>query len=78
MGKHREKHSDNSYEDDKLQMFFDDDMDEEAFFEHFQPKRTRRKSKRSRNARRKIEEYNENRQLMNSLREYYDQTDDLN
>jgi hypothetical protein len=46
-------------------------MDDDAFFEQFQPKKTRQKTKRARYARRRIEEMREDRQLAERLEEYY-------
>lgn len=73
MGKHRERHNEYDYEDDYVQAFlneiyFDLDDDHEGRFH----KKTRNKSKRARNARRRIEEYREERDLAARLSEYYD------
>ncbi|MFT4629729.1 MAG: hypothetical protein ACI9FR_001518 [Cryomorphaceae bacterium] len=71
MGKHRERHDD--YSDDVAQLPTPDmTLDDDAFFEQFQPEKTRRKTKCARNARRRIEELKEDRELAKRLDEYYD------
>lgn len=78
MGKHRERENDFDYEDgEAMQALFGDlDMDDDAFFDSFQPKKTRQRGKRARNARRRIEEYREDRLLAERLREFYDPLDE--
>lgn len=73
MSKQTERHSDFDFDDDADQAMIEDlDLDdEEAFFAQFQPQKSRRKSKRSRDARRRIEEYWEDRQLAERLRDYH-------
>ena len=75
MGKHREKENDYDFDDVKKAVLNDFDLDANDFFEQFQPKKTRQRSKRSRNARRLIDEYQENRKLAERLSEYYDSPD---
>ena len=73
MGKRKERSNDFDYEDDVAQALFGDiDLDDEDFFEQFQPKRSRAKSRRSRDARRRIEEYREEKELARRLHEFYD------
>lgn len=79
MGKHREITNEYEFEDDSAQAMLNDveyGLDDQAFFEQFEPKKTRRKTKRARDARRRIEEYWENRQLADRLDEYYYHSDD--
>lgn len=76
MGKYHEKNHDISAE-----TFLDEvdyDLDDEAFFQQFQPKmkRTRSTGKKKRDARRRIEEYRENRELAKRLNDYHYHSDD--
>jgi hypothetical protein len=74
MGKHKERNKDFDFEDDVAQALFGDiDLDDEAFFDQFQPKKSRQKNRRDRNARRRIEEYREEQDLARRLHEYYDE-----
>ena len=76
MGKLRELDTDYNY-DDAIQAFLDDiDIEDADFFEKPEPKQTRRKARRSRDARRRIEEYWDDRRLADSLDEYYYHTGD--
>ena len=79
MGKHKEKHD--SYEDDNdsdqvMLSDMDYELDDDAFFMQFQPKKTRSKNTRARDARRRIEQYKEDRELAGRLDEYYNHPDD--
>ena len=72
MSKHRKGHEEHDYNGEADQILNADiDLDDDAFFEQFQPRQTRRKSKHSRNARRRIEELKEERELAKRLDEYY-------
>ncbi|MFQ3245050.1 MAG: hypothetical protein ACJAYF_000654 [Arenicella sp.] len=72
MGKHRERNNDYDFDGEIVNAILDDsEMDDDAFFEQFQPKKTRQKTKRARYARRRIEEMKEDRQLAERLDEYY-------
>jgi hypothetical protein len=72
MGKHRERDNDYDFDGEIVNAILDDSqMDDDAFFEQFQPKKTRQKTKRARYARRRIEEMKEDRQLAERLDEYY-------
>jgi len=72
MGKHRERDNDYDFDGEIVNAILDDSqMDDDAFFEQFQPKKTRQKTKRARYARRRIEEMREDRQLAERLDEYY-------
>ena len=73
MGKRKERSNDFDFDDDVAQALFGDiDLDDEDFFDQFQPKRSRAKSRRSRDARRRIEEYREEKELARRLHEFYD------
>jgi hypothetical protein len=74
MAKHRDKR--NELDDEGNQAFLldvDYELDEDDFYEQFQPKKSRQHIKKSRDARRRIEEYWEERELASRLSEYYDQ-----
>lgn len=71
MGKHRERQNDYDFEGAEA-ILSEIDLDIDTFFDNLQPKKTRQHSKRSRDARRRIEEYQENRRLAERLSEYYD------
>ncbi len=73
MGKHKERNKDFEFDDDVSQALFGDiDLDDDAFFDQFQPKKARQRSRRDRNARRRIEEYREEQELARRLHEFYD------
>lgn len=73
MARHRENHQERNYGDDDIQAFLDElDLDWDDDFDHTRQKQARVKSKRHRDARRKIERYREDRDLEARLREYYD------
>lgn len=78
MGRHREKHNEFEYEDgaEAFLSEIDYELDDSEFADQFQPKKSRQKTKRARNARRRIEEYREERDLASRLSEYYDYSDD--
>jgi hypothetical protein len=72
MGKHRERQNDEDFDGEMANaLFADNELDDDAFFAQFQPKKTRQKTKRARYARRRIEEIKEDRQLAERLDEYY-------
>lgn len=78
MGKYRGSNYELEYELDSAQAILNDveyDLDDEAFFEQFEPKVTRKRSKLGRNVRRRIEEYPENQQIDDWLAEYYGSDD---
>lgn len=79
MGKYRGSNYDLGYELDSAQAILNDveyDLDDEGFFEQFEPKVTRKRSKLGRNVRRRIEEYPEKQQIDDWLDEYYYHSDD--
>lgn len=77
MGKHKERQNDFDYDGETANALFGDtDLSDDAFFEQFQPKKTRKKTKRARYARRRIEELKEDRLLAERLDEYYDRLSD--
>jgi hypothetical protein len=79
MGKHQERHDPFEFDDDSTKTVVNDieyDIDDEAFFEQFKPTSKRPKNKHRRDARRRIEEYWENRKLADRLDEYYYHSDD--
>ena len=79
MGKHQERSDRFEYDDDSIKAGMNDfeyDLDDEAFFEQFRPKSKRPKNRHRRDARRRIEEYLENRKLADRLDEYYYHFDD--
>lgn len=53
-----------------------DDLDDDEFFERYSPKKTHRKARKTRDARRRIENYREDRELQRRLSELYFETDD--
>lgn len=79
MGKHRERHDQNDFDDSAIQAGFNEleyNLNDEDFFKQFQPKKTRQKTKSALHARRRIEQYWEDRKLAESLTEYYDNLND--
>ena len=73
MGKHTERKNDYDFDDDTAQVMINDlALDKDSFYEQFQSNKSRINSKRARDARRRIEEYQENRKLAERLSEYYD------
>lgn len=73
MGKHKERNTDFEYDEDAAQALFGDvDLDDDAFYDQFEGKKSRHKARRDRNARRRIEEYWEDRDLAKRLHEFYD------
>ena len=79
MGKHRERRSDQEFQSGASKnhdIDFEYELDDEQFFEQFESSSAHTKNKRRRNARRLIDELRENRQLEDSIDEYYFHTDD--
>lgn len=79
MGKHRERNNDHAFEDDALNGAINQieyALDDAEFFKQFEPKKTRQKSRGARDARRRIDEYWEDRNLTENLTEYYDELND--
>ena len=74
MSKYRGNNYELEYELDSAQAILNDveyDLDDEAFFEQFESKVARKRSKLGRNVRRRIEEYPEKHQIDDWLDEYY-------
>ena len=70
MGKHKERNKDFEFDDDVPQALFGDiDLEDDAFFDQFQPKKARQRGRRDRNARRRIEEYREE---QDPVREFFE------
>lgn len=79
MGKRKESSNNLDFDDDQTNAAINDieyDLDDDAFFEQFQSKTKRSNRRNKRNARRKIEEYWENRELADRLNDYYYLSDD--
>ena len=80
MGTQRKKHAEVDYSNDDAEAFLFDldlDIDDDEFFKRFEEKHAQqRKNNRKRDARRKIEDYWENRRLADSIDEYYYHPDD--
>ncbi len=74
MAKNREKRNQDDLDEGGQAFMLDVDyeLDEDDFYEQFQPKKSRHQARRSRNARRRIEEYWEERDLASRLSEYYE------
>lgn len=79
MGKHKEQYNESLFDDNVLMGELNGveyALDDSEFFEQFEPKKTRQKAKGARDARRRIEQYLEDRKLTESLTEYYDDLND--
>ncbi len=77
MGKQQREYEDYDYEDELESDSIDElDFDDNSYYEEQPSKNSSYRTKKKRDARRKIEEYWEKRQLENSLDEYYYHTDD--
>lgn len=75
MGKHTERHERNDYDEDAMRDVVNEieyELDDDDFFEQFEPKKTRKSKRGARNARRRIDEYWEDRLLAERITEYYD------
>ena len=79
MGKRKDINEQFDFDEDAVRNISNElefDLDDDEFFEQFRPEAKRAKNARRRDARRKIEEYWENRELAERLDEYYYHTDD--
>ena len=79
MAKHRNKREEREFEDDEFSAMLTDiefDLDDEEFEKQFVSKKSRSNSKRARDARRRIEEYREDRDLKLRISEYWDDWDE--
>ena len=78
MGKHREKQHDSSYDEnvESLHGEIDYELDDIEFEQQFRPQKNRYKANRARDARRRIEEFREDRELAKRLGEFYDDWND--
>ena len=75
MGKNLERQHGNEFDDEAVRDVINEieySLNDEEFFKQFEPKKTRKRKKGARHARRRIDEYWEDRILAERLTEYYD------
>ena len=75
MGKNLEQQHGNEFDDEAVRDVINEieySLNDEEFFKQFEPKKTRKRKKGARHARRRIDEYWEDRILAERLTEYYD------
>ena len=75
MAKHNDHQDEILLEDDNINPLLgnsDYQLDDEAFFEKYEPKRSRMRRKKACDARRRLEEYREAQELKDMLADFYD------
>lgn len=79
MGKNIDRQHDTEFDSEAARELISDieySLDDEDFFKQFEPKKARKRKKGARHARRRIDEYWEDRILAERLAEYYDDPSD--